>query len=164
MTPMKTFLSKIVDTFLREKPFTSQAFPGLLSDVEIEALCKGNRPMIAPFTHQKTGPGIISSGLTSYGYDATLAESFKVFTKPKTSRATPKVVDPKTFTQQSDLFYEFNAKQTTIPAHGFALAHTVEHFKMPKDVLGICITKAPTPGALQAVSLTHLTPPTNREV
>lgn len=95
--------------------------------------------MIRPFISQKVrsveGNGVISYGLSSYGYDMRVADEFKVFTNLHGA-----VVDPKHFNPRS--FVDVKADYIDIPPNSFALARSVEHFEIPADVLCICIGKS----------------------
>jgi len=95
--------------------------------------------MIEPFVdHQvKTSEmgKIVSYGLSSYGYDLRVSEEFKVFTNVYNS-----IVDPKSFTE--DAFVDIHAKQCVIPPNSFALARSVEYFRIPRGVLTLCIGKS----------------------
>ena len=97
-----------------------------------------NHKMIYPFKESKIKnkrDGIISYGISSYGYDIRCAEEFKIFTNVNSS-----VVDPKGFNKKN--FIDFNGKVCIIPPNSFALAHTIEYFKIPRDVIAICLGKS----------------------
>lgn len=110
----------------------------LLSDQEIKKRTQENE-MIAPFVETKNTTGVISYGLSSYGYDARVSSKFKIFTNINSS-----IIDPKNFSENN--FVDFDAAQNDniciIPPNGFALAATVEHFKIPRDVLVLCVGKS----------------------
>jgi dCTP deaminase len=91
--------------------------------------------MINPFCEDQIGKGVVSYGLSSYGYDIRVGREFKIFTNVNTT-----VVDPKNFDNQSIVDIETDV--AIIPANSFALARTVEYFKMPNDVLAICLGKS----------------------
>lgn len=103
---------------------------GVLPDWMIEAGVK-----IVPFAPQKHRPGVISYGLTSYGYDVRVDRRFKVFTNVWGNTVDPKHFDPKSFV-------DFEADECIIPPNSFALAETVEYFEIPRDVLGVCLGKS----------------------
>lgn len=84
--------------------------------------------MIEPFTERCEGDGIVSYGLSSYGYDVRIGREFKVFTNVNSS-----VVDPKHF--REDAFVDIKGDVCVVPPNSFALARTVEHFRIPDDVL-----------------------------
>ncbi len=91
--------------------------------------------MIEPFVETQARKGVVSYGLSSYGYDTRGADEFKVFTNVYNT-----VVDPKAFDPQS--FVDIRADVCTIPPNSFALASTVEYFRIPRDVLTICLGKS----------------------
>ena len=111
----------------------------VLSDkwIKKSALTKG---MIKPFVSKQVRKGKISFGLSSYGYDARVSNEFKIFTNVNSG-----IVDPKVFKKES--FVTKIGKECIIPPNSFALARTIEYFKIPEDVLVIC---------LGTVSYTHL--------
>jgi len=88
--------------------------------------------MIEPFTEKLQGEGVISYGLSSYGYDARVSPEFKIFTNVDSA-----VVDPKDFSEKS--FVDRAGPVCIIPPNSFALARTVEYFRIPRDVLVICL-------------------------
>ena len=91
--------------------------------------------MIEPFEDRQVRDGVISYGLSSYGYDIRVADEFKVFTNINST-----VVDPKNFDSRS--FVDIKADVCIIPPNSFALAKTVEYFRIPRDVLTICVGKS----------------------
>ena len=93
------------------------------------------RRMIEPFEDRQVRDGVISFGLSSYGYDIRVADEFKVFTNINST-----VVDPKNFDARS--FVDVQADVCIIPPNSFALAKTIEHFRIPRDVLTICVGKS----------------------
>ena len=100
----------------------------------IEKMARGHA-MIEPFEASQVKEGVISYGLSSYGYDIRVADEFKVFTNVYTT-----VVDPKNFDDRS--FIEFTGQVCTIPPNSFALARTIEYFRIPRDILTICVGKS----------------------
>ena len=126
--------------------------PGLLSDDAIRYLCVDKEnPMIYPFSEKLSEKGKISHGLSSYGYDATLAPVYKVF-----KRDHDKIIDPKS---DSNHFYEDHSGPTCIiPPHGFLLGHTNEVFDLPEDVLSICLAKSTYARISLVVGVTPLEP------
>ena len=90
--------------------------------------------MIRPFSPRQVRKGI-SYGLSSYGYDIRVADEFKIFSGVDTS-----VVDPKNFEER--LFTSVKAKSILIPPNSFALARTVEYFKIPRSILTLCVGKS----------------------
>jgi dCTP deaminase len=91
--------------------------------------------MINPFEEKQVRKGVISYGVSSYGYDLRVADEFKIFTNVNST-----VVDPKHFDERS--FVTVNAESILIPPNSFALARSVEYFKIPRDVLSICVGKS----------------------
>lgn len=91
--------------------------------------------MIDPFAEMQVSPGVISYGLSSYGYDVRVASEFKIFTNVRST-----VVDPKNFDQQA--FVDYSGDVCIIPPNSFALARTVEYFRIPRNVLVICVGKS----------------------
>src|SRR5271169_3377857 len=88
--------------------------------------------MINPFSEKQVREGVISYGLSSYGYDLRVADEFKIFTNVNNT-----VVDPKKFDEKS--FVNITTDICIIPPNSFALARSVEYFKIPRDVLTICV-------------------------
>ena len=91
--------------------------------------------MINPFNDRQVRDGGISYGLSSYGYDLRVADEFKIFTNVNSA-----IVDPKNFDQRS--FIDVKGSSVLIPPNSFALARSVEYFKIPRDVLTICVGKS----------------------
>ena len=91
--------------------------------------------MIEPFEDRQVREGVISYGLSSYGYDIRVADEFKVFTNINST-----VVDPKNFDARS--FVDVKADVCIIPPNSFALAKTIEYFRIPRDVLTVCLGKS----------------------
>jgi len=91
--------------------------------------------MIEPFEDRQVRNGVISYGLSSYGYDIRVADEFKVFTNINNT-----VVDPKNFDDRS--FVDMKTNVCIIPPNSFALAKTVEYFRIPRDVLTVCVGKS----------------------
>ena len=107
--------------------------------------------MIFPFTECQKRDGIISYGVSSYGYDARVAPEFKIFTNVNSA-----VVDPKNFAEDS--FVERNTDVCIIPPNSFALGRTVEYFRIPRDVLVICLGKSTYARCGIIVNVTPLEP------
>ncbi len=91
--------------------------------------------MIEPFESSQVRQGVISYGVSSYGYDIRVADEFKIF-----HNANSTVVDPKNFDDKS--FLEFKGPVCTVPPNSFALARTIEYFRIPRNVLTICVGKS----------------------
>jgi len=96
------------------------------------ALDKG---MIAPFEERQVRGGVISFGLSSYGYDIRIADEFKIFTNINNTIVDPKKFDPKSFV-------DFKGAVCIIPPNSFALGRSVEYFKIPRNVMCICTGKS----------------------
>ena len=91
--------------------------------------------MIEPFVDAQVRDGIISYGLSSYGYDIRVSDEFKIFTNVHSA-----IVDPKHFDQKS--FVDFKGEVCVIPPNSFALSRTIEYFRIPRNVLTICVGKS----------------------
>jgi dCTP deaminase len=91
--------------------------------------------MIEPFVEGQVRQGVVSYGLSSYGYDIRVADEFKIFTNVYSA-----IVDPKNFDTRS--MVDFNGDVCIIPPNSFALARTVEYFRIPRDVLTVCVGKS----------------------
>ena len=91
--------------------------------------------MIEPFSEDQVRDGVISYGVSSYGYDIRVADEFKIFTNINST-----IVDPKRFDQQS--FVDFKGDVCIIPPNSFVLARTVEYFRIPRNILTICVGKS----------------------
>jgi len=107
--------------------------------------------MIEPFEAGQVRNGVISYGLSSYGYDIRVAPEFKVFTN-----VHHVVVDPKDFDDRS--FVDINEDTCIIPPNSFALARTVEYFRIPRDVLVVCLGKSTYARCGIIVNVTPLEP------
>ena len=106
----------------------------LKSDRWIRNMSK-EHDMINPFSEKQVRDGVISYGLSSYGYDLRVADEFKIFTNVNSSIVDPKHFDEKSFvTVQTDI--------CIVPPNSFALARSVEYFKIPRSVLTICVGKS----------------------
>jgi len=94
-----------------------------------------NSGMIDPFVEAQVREGVVSYGLSSYGYDIRVADEFKVFTNINTTVIDPKAFDPRSFVDiQNDI--------CIVPPNSFALARTVEYFRIPRDILTLCLGKS----------------------
>ncbi len=91
--------------------------------------------MINPFAEKQVRDGVVSYGLSSYGYDLRVADEFKIFTNVMSA-----YVDPKHFDERS--FVTVQTECAIIPPNSFALARSVEYFKIPRDVLTVCVGKS----------------------
>src|SRR6202162_6062992 len=91
--------------------------------------------MIVPFSEKQVREGVISYGLSSYGYDLRVSDEFKIFTNVNSA-----IIDPKDFDERS--FVTVSSECAIVPPNSFALARSVEYFKIPRDVLTICVGKS----------------------
>ncbi len=107
--------------------------------------------MIDPFEPGQVRQDVISYGLSSYGYDIRVAPEFKVFTN-----VHHVVVDPKNFDDRS--FVDINADECVIPPNSFALARTLEYFRIPRNVLVVCLGKSTYARCGIIVNVTPLEP------
>lgn len=128
---------------------------GICSDKRIGVLAT-NYGMIEPFEAGQVrttaeGQRIVSYGTSSYGYDVRCAREFKIFTNVNSA-----VVDPKNFDSQS--FVDFEGDVCIIPPNSFALARTVEYFRIPPNVLAVCLGKSTYARCGIIVNVTPLEP------
>ena len=107
--------------------------------------------MIEPFEASQVRDGGISYGLSSYGYDIRVADEFKIFTNINNT-----VIDPKNFDERS--FVDSKTEVCIIPPNSFALARTVEYFRIPRDVLTVCVGKSTYARCGIIVNVTPLEP------
>ena len=107
--------------------------------------------MIDPFVEKQHRDGVISYGVSSYGYDARVSDEFKIFTNIDSA-----IVDPKDFSSES--FVDRKTDVCIIPPNSFVLARTVERFKIPKDILVICVGKSTYARCGIIVNVTPLEP------
>jgi dCTP deaminase len=91
--------------------------------------------MIEPFSEKQVREGVVSYGVSSYGYDVRIADEFKIFTNINST-----IVDPKNFDPRS--FVDFKGDVCIIPPNSFALARTVEYFRIPRSVITVCVGKS----------------------
>jgi dCTP deaminase len=119
---------------------------GVLPDWMIERDVK-----IEPFAAAASRPGVISYGVSSYGYDVRVGRRFKVFTNVRCT-----VVDPKAFDPGS--FVDVEADFCLIPPNSFALAETVEYLEIPRDILAVCLGKSTYARCGIIVNITPLEP------
>jgi dCTP deaminase len=107
---------------------------GLKPDQWIVRMARDHR-MIEPFEAGQVRDGVISYGVSSYGYDIRVADEFKIFTNVFSA-----IVDPKHFDTRS--MVDYHGEVCVIPPNSFALARTVEYFRIPRTVLTICVGKS----------------------
>lgn len=91
--------------------------------------------MIEPFSEKQVSKGCISYGLSSYGYDLRVSDEFKIFTNVNSA-----IIDPKAFDERS--FVSVQSDSVIVPPNSFALARSIEYFRIPRDVLTICVGKS----------------------
>ena len=109
------------------------------------------KKMIEPFEEKQVRKGVISYGLSSYGYDIRVADEFKLFTDIYSTMVDPKKFDPKSFV-------DMKAESIIIPPNSFALARTVEFFRIPRDTLVVCLGKSTYARCGIIVNVTPLEP------
>src|SRR5437867_4180396 len=107
--------------------------------------------MINPFAESQVREGVISYGVSSNGYDLRVADEFKIFTNVNST-----IVDPKHFDEKS--FVEFRGPVCIVPPNSFALARSVEYFKIPRSVLTVCLGKSTYARCGIIVNVTPLEP------
>ena len=122
----------------------------ILSDRWIREMAT-TKGMIEPFVERQTREGVISYGLSSYGYDARVGPEFKIFTNVDSA-----IVDPKAFSAQS--FVDRETDVCIVPPNSFALATTIEYFRVPRDVLVVCLGKSTYARCGIIVNVTPLEP------
>ena len=123
---------------------------GIMPDFWIKRMVK-EKQMINPFVEKLEKDGVLSYGLSSYGYDARVSKNFKIFTNVNSA-----TVDPKDFSNTS--FVDREVDYCIIPPNSFALARTVEYFKIPKETLVICVGKSTYARCGIIVNVTPLEP------
>ena len=117
------------------------SIPGLLCDSQIRALCLDvDDPVIAPFVDEQvriseSGAKIVSYGNSSVGYDVRLGRDFKIFTNVNNA-----LIDP--LNMSDDSYVDHTGDYVIIPPNSYVLGHTLEYFKMPRDVAAICLGKS----------------------
>lgn len=116
-----------------------------------------DQPMIYPFVEKQNGNGVISYGVSSYGYDARVGNKFKIFTNLKSIIVNPKKID-------TDVFSEHEGDVCIIPPNSYALANTIERFIIPRDVMAICLGKSTYARSGIIVNVTPLEPEWRGEV
>lgn len=122
----------------------------IMPDKWIRSMAQDHQ-MIAPFIEKQKRDNVISYGLSSFGYDARISDEFRIFTDVNNA-----MIDPKNFDTES-----FVSKKTdvcVIPPNSFVLAHTIEYFKIPRDVLVVCLGKSTYARCGIIVNVTPLEP------
>ena len=110
-----------------------------------------SKGMIEPFVDGQMSKGVISFGVSSYGYDMRIADEFKIFTNVHST-----IVDPKNFSERS--FVNFKGKECIIPPNSFALGKSMEYFRIPRNVLCVVLGKSTYARAGIIVNVTPLEP------
>jgi dCTP deaminase len=126
------------------------SFGRILVDWEIREFAKKYR-MIEPFEEGLRTEGIISYGLSSMGYDIRIAEEYKIFTNVRTV-----IVDPKQFSHDS--FVDYRGSICVIPPNSFALGRSIEYFRLPRSIMGLCLGKSSYARCGIVVNITPLEP------
>ena len=103
-------------------------------DTWIRRMCS-EHAMIEPYVEKQVREGVISYGISSYGYDLRIADEFKIFTNVNSTIVDPKAMDPATMV-------DFRGPVAIIPPNSFALGRSVEYFRVPRDILCACVGKS----------------------
>ncbi|MBI5408091.1 MAG: dCTP deaminase [Nitrospirae bacterium] len=119
------------------------------NDRWIKAMAK--KGMITPYSEKQVRKGVISYGVSSYGYDMRVSEEFKIFTNVNTTVIDPKKFDPRSFT-------DFKGDVCIIPPNSFVLATSMEYFKIPRETIVICLGKSTYARCGIIVNVTPLEP------
>jgi len=122
----------------------------VMSDRWIRQMAR-EHDMINPFAEGQVREGVISYGLSAYGYDLRVADEFKIFTTVNST-----IIDPKHF--EANAFVEFRGPVCLIPPNAFVLARSVEYFKIPRNILTICVGKSTYARCGIIVNVTPLEP------
>lgn len=127
----------------------------ILMDHDIRALCLGDKPMIEPFVNKPVrtvnDKKILSYGLSSAGYDVRIGNEFKIFTNINST-----VIDPLNFDEQC--LHSFKGDVCIIPPHSYVLGVTEEYFRIPRDVMVVCVGKSTYARAGLIVNVTPIEP------
>ncbi len=107
--------------------------------------------MITPFAERQVREGVISYGISSYGYDVRISDEFKIFTNVNSTLIDPKRFDPRSLV-------DFKGEVCVIPPNSFVLATSIEYFKIPRDVIVICLGKSTYARCGIVVNVTPLEP------
>ena len=119
-------------------------------DTWIKKMCKEHN-MIEPFLEEQVSKGVISKGLSGMGYDVSISDEYRIFTNVNNS-----LVDPKNFSDEN--FVERKGSYCIIPPNSFVLGKTVEYFRIPRNVLTICLGKSTYARCGIIVNVTPLEP------
>ncbi len=107
--------------------------------------------MITPLSEDQVREGVVSFGVSSYGYDMRISDEFKIFTNINATVVDPKAFDPKSFV-------DYRGKACIIPPNSFVLGRSVEYFRIPRDVFVICLGKSTYARCGLVVNVTPLEP------
>ncbi|MEW6001974.1 MAG: dCTP deaminase [Nitrospirota bacterium] len=107
--------------------------------------------MIEPFSEKQIGEGVISYGVSSYGYDMRIADEFKIFTDLNSNIVDPKMLNPNSF-------IDFKGNICTVPQNSFVLGRSVEYFRIPREILVICLGKSTYARCGIIINITPLEP------
>lgn len=107
--------------------------------------------MIEPFAEKQVREGVISYGVSSYGYDMRISDEFKIFTDVNNTIVDPKGLDTKNF-------IDFKGDTCIVPPHSFVLGRSVEYFRIPREVLVICLGKSTYARCGIVINVTPLEP------
>src|SRR4029077_19428784 len=129
-----TIRDKLLGSSLSLEEEGKQRRVAIKSDRWIRQQAKENG-MISPFSEKQVREGVISYGLSSYGYDLRVSDEFKIFTNVNNA-----IIDPKAFDERS--FVSVQAPSVIVPPNSFALARSIEYFRIPRDPLTICVGKS----------------------
>ena len=145
-------MERIVDTEMKPGPSPEhvKSVGRILVDWEIREYAKKYQ-MIEPFEENLKRAGVISYGLSSMGYDIRLTDEYKIFTNVRAA-----VVDPKNFSPDS--FVDYKGAVCAIPPNSFALARSIEYFRLPRSIMGICLGKSSYARCGIVVNITPLEP------
>lgn len=128
----------------------------ILNDKEIRELCECDNPMISPYSREQVklseeGKRILSWGQSSFGYDVRLSNVFDIFTNVNNS-----IIDPLDFDQKC--LHRHEGPYCVIPPNSYALGRTIETFKIPRDIMTICLGKSTTARCANIVNVTPIEP------
>lgn len=134
----------------------------ILSDIEIEELCTNDTPMITPYNNNLArsdeGRKIISRFQTSFGYDVSLAEEFKIFSNINSAIIDPKNFDDKCLIDGKIIEEPNGDKYVVLPPNSYLLGRTIEYFNIPRDVLVVAVGKSTLARAGCIVNVTPIEP------
>lgn len=134
----------------------------ILSDIEIDALCTTDTPMITPYIGEPirydNGRKVISYGLSSFGYDVRLDTNFKIFTNINSVMVDPKDLDHRTLVDVKATANDNGDQYVILPPNSYLLGNTIECFDIPKDVLVVCLGKSTLARVGCGINITPIEP------